>query len=95
VPAWTQLDPKLAQNSLGQLADLGGRFGVALIGALGIDAKQNGINVSRGIRRVFSTRPSADDAHGALVRVIAEAVRTLPTKHFEELRGQLEDIWGQ
>jgi hypothetical protein len=44
--AWTQLGPKLSQNSLRQLADLGGRVGVALIGALRIDAKQDGGIVS-------------------------------------------------
>ena len=52
------------------------------------------INISRGLRRLFSPERSPDDAYGALVKVIVEAAKALPTKHFQELREQLEDVWS-
>jgi hypothetical protein len=51
------------------------------------------INVSRGMRRLVS-QPATDDAYGAVVRMMVEVSKTLPTEHLKELREQLEDLWS-
>jgi hypothetical protein len=58
------------------------------------ERRKKRINISRGIKRAFPAQQFADDAHGVIVRSLVEIARTLPEKHFAQLREQLEDIWS-
>lgn len=52
------------------------------------------INIYRGIKRVFPTEQSADNAHAQLVRVIVAAAATLPSEHLKEVHEAIEGMWS-
>jgi len=53
------------------------------------------INISRpSFQRFLPAERSADGAPSALVNMIVEVARTLPTEHFHDLLERLEDIWS-
>jgi hypothetical protein len=50
------------------------------------------INVLRPVRRLASDTSSTEQANKAVVDLMLAVARTLPTKHFHQLRDQLEDM---
>jgi len=52
------------------------------------------INVMRERRLLSADTSPVDEAHAAVVTMMIAVAKTLPSKHFENFRSQLEDIWA-